>query len=181
LHAGRPSWLCPFSSTFVSLLPGRIPVFGHLWRLFALTFALFSIPIKVAETFDIPVIVSNQVTTRFGGSSGSASSAAVADESFLTAALGTVWSHCVNTRLVLERWAASLERLSKCFLYASKNTHCPRNTKKNMVLTPFHCDLQVGERPVHHSGQVASLCRHLDRFRDPPTGGAHHRATRSRR
>jgi len=77
--------------------------FRPFLAIFALTFALFAIRIKVAETFDIPVIVSNQVTTRFGGSSASASSAAVADESFLTAALGTVWSHCVNTRLVLER------------------------------------------------------------------------------
>lgn len=60
---------------------------------------------RLAENFNIPVLVSNQVTTtsqrpyyefdrpHFGG----------ADKSlYVTAALGYVWAHAVNTRIVLE-------------------------------------------------------------------------------
>jgi hypothetical protein len=48
----------------------------------------------LAETFSIPVLVTNQVTTRIGGGGGGGG--------HLTAALGTLWAHAVNTRLVLE-------------------------------------------------------------------------------
>ena len=45
----------------------------------------------IAERFDIPVIVTNQVTTTFRSSS---------NNSNLLPALGNTWSHCVNTRLL---------------------------------------------------------------------------------
>lgn len=48
----------------------------------------------LAETFSVPVIVANQVTTIVDASGGS---------SVITAALGTAWAHCVNTRLTLEQ------------------------------------------------------------------------------
>lgn len=53
----------------------------------------------LAEAFRIPVLVTNQVTTHLGEGSGSAG--------HLTAALGTMWAHAVNTRLVLESAAGS--------------------------------------------------------------------------
>mmetsp|Transcript_13067 Transcript_13067/g.15767 ORF Transcript_13067/g.15767 Transcript_13067/m.15767 type:complete len:505 (+) Transcript_13067:671-2185(+) len=78
----------------------------------------------LSESFSIPVIVTNQVTTSFNrgpansgfgfeqqGRSGArqgtggdeeAGNIAAESESHLTAALGTKWAHCVNTRLVLE-------------------------------------------------------------------------------
>lgn len=46
---------------------------------------------RLAEAFQIPVLIVNQVTTQFNEGNG-----------FVTAALGTAWSHSVNTRLVLE-------------------------------------------------------------------------------
>jgi RAD51-like protein 1 len=49
----------------------------------------------IAERFDIPVVVTNQVTTRLAD-----------DEKLpanLTPALGNTWSHCVNTRLFLDK------------------------------------------------------------------------------
>ncbi|KAL5009265.1 hypothetical protein ScPMuIL_014846 [Solemya velum] len=58
----------------------------------------------LAEVFSIPVVVTNQITTRFGisepeqmdeGSFGG-------DGGYVTAALGNTWSHCVNTRLILQ-------------------------------------------------------------------------------
>lgn len=53
----------------------------------------------LAESFRIPVLVTNQVTTAVGREGGG-----------LVAALGPMWAHAVNTRLVLaaqqgERWA----------------------------------------------------------------------------
>ena len=51
----------------------------------------------LAEAFRIPILVTNQVTTYIGdGGSGGGSGG------HLTAALGTLWAHAVNTRLVLE-------------------------------------------------------------------------------
>jgi hypothetical protein len=73
----------------------------------------------LAETFNIPILVTNQVTTKFqsnlpanskhnGASAIPHQPAAERDsfrdgEAFLTAALGPAWSHCVNTRVVLEQ------------------------------------------------------------------------------
>eukprot|EP00050_Salpingoeca_kvevrii_P013926 m.31727 g.31727 ORF g.31727 m.31727 type:complete len:356 (+) comp5396_c0_seq1:31-1098(+) len=46
----------------------------------------------IAELFDIPVLVTNQVTTKYGGDM----------ESEVLVALGNTWAHSVNTRLVFE-------------------------------------------------------------------------------
>jgi RAD51-like protein 1 len=43
----------------------------------------------LAESFRIPVLVTNQVTTAVSGGGG------------LTAALGPTWAHAVNTRLIM--------------------------------------------------------------------------------
>jgi RAD51-like protein 1 len=57
----------------------------------------------VSATFGVPVVVTNQVTTRVGdGGHG---------EAVVTAALGNTWSHCVNTRLVLEYAAGGRRRV----------------------------------------------------------------------
>ncbi|XP_067680532.1 DNA repair protein RAD51 homolog 2-like isoform X2 [Haliotis asinina] len=64
----------------------------------------------VAEVFSIPVVVTNQITTRYGRSDavvdseldGSSSLIEEGDRSFVTAALGNTWSHSVNTRLILQ-------------------------------------------------------------------------------
>lgn len=73
----------------------------------------------LAETFNIPILVTNQVTTKFQSNlpahSKHKSASAIPHqpaaernsfrdgEAFLTAALGPAWSHCVNTRVVLEQ------------------------------------------------------------------------------
>jgi RAD51-like protein 1 len=54
----------------------------------------------LAEAFSIPILVTNQVTTYIGDSS--AGSGGSGGGGHLTAALGTLWAHAVNTRLVLE-------------------------------------------------------------------------------
>lgn len=55
----------------------------------------------LAEVFRIPVLVTNQVTTHMGDPSSAGGGG------HLTAALGTMWAHAVNTRLVLESTAGS--------------------------------------------------------------------------
>ena len=47
---------------------------------------------RAAERFDIPVVVTNQITAGDGAEGGQQ-----------RAALGVVWAHAVNTRLVLDR------------------------------------------------------------------------------
>ena len=50
----------------------------------------------LAESFSIPVLVTNQVTTNISGSGGGGNANGV-----LVAALGPMWAHAVNTRLVM--------------------------------------------------------------------------------
>ncbi len=62
---------------------------------------------SLAETFRIPVVVVNQVTAQMYAPSshafqGKTTSSGPAAQTQLTAALGTMWAHAVNTRLVLE-------------------------------------------------------------------------------
>ncbi|XP_025104918.1 DNA repair protein RAD51 homolog 2-like isoform X2 [Pomacea canaliculata] len=76
----------------------------------------------IAETFSIPVVVTNQITTRFGITHAQSSDSSSYDklesgdgkktlgssvemdgeDTYMTAALGNTWSHCVNTRLILQ-------------------------------------------------------------------------------
>lgn len=51
---------------------------------------------QAAERFHLPVVVTNQIT---GGSSGDAQGAGDQQR----AALGVVWAHAVNTRLILDQ------------------------------------------------------------------------------
>lgn len=79
---------------------------------------------RLAEAFRIPVVVTNQVTTRLApqpgffpqqpatqtsGDAGGGSAGASVDAQ-LVAALGTKWGHDVNTRLCLEEGGAMGER-----------------------------------------------------------------------
>lgn len=54
----------------------------------------------LAESFRIPVLVTNQVTTAIGGRGGGGVRAQE-QGTRLMAALGPMWAHAVNTRLVL--------------------------------------------------------------------------------
>ncbi|XP_061415015.1 DNA repair protein RAD51 homolog 2 isoform X1 [Lethenteron reissneri] len=61
----------------------------------------------LAEEFSLPVVLTNQITTRFKGRSGShavneAGEKEMSGDGYVTAALGNTWSHCVNTRLILQ-------------------------------------------------------------------------------
>jgi RAD51-like protein 1 len=51
----------------------------------------------LAESFRVPVLVTNQVTTAIGASGSNS----VGGTNILTAALGPMWAHAVNTRLVM--------------------------------------------------------------------------------
>ncbi|XP_078452191.1 DNA repair protein RAD51 homolog 2 isoform X1 [Lampetra planeri] len=61
----------------------------------------------LAQEFSLPVVLTNQITTRFKGRSGShavneAGEKEMSGDGYVTAALGNTWSHCVNTRLILQ-------------------------------------------------------------------------------
>ncbi|CAG9466450.1 unnamed protein product [Pedinophyceae sp. YPF-701] len=66
----------------------------------------------LAESFRIPVLVTNQVTTAIGPSATHGVASGVVPDAAqaggrLTAALGAQWAHAVNTRLVLEHTAGA--------------------------------------------------------------------------
>ncbi len=81
---------------------------------------------QAAERFDIPVLVTNQVTGRFGANDGLNGHSNIATRgggggaSSVTAALGAVWAHAVNTRLVLENRGVYGGR----HLYVAKSPRC---------------------------------------------------------
>mmetsp|Transcript_18086 Transcript_18086/g.26781 ORF Transcript_18086/g.26781 Transcript_18086/m.26781 type:complete len:248 (+) Transcript_18086:44-787(+) len=58
---------------------------------------------KIAETFKIVVVVTNQVTVRFGSDvyQVGIENSEYNENSFLAPALGNTWHHCVSNRLVL--------------------------------------------------------------------------------
>ena len=72
----------------------------------------------LAESFKIPVVVSNQVTTKIEG-----------NQSWLAPALGTAWSHAVNTRLTLSADVPGEPGRSLC---VSKSSFAPS------VKVPYH-------------------------------------------
>jgi RAD51-like protein 1 len=69
---------------------------------------------QLGERFNMAVLVSNQVTTHIGQEM---------NEAFITAALGPLWAHAVNTRLVLETISESTDVGSKR-LWAAKSPLC---------------------------------------------------------
>ena len=79
----------------------------------------------IAERFEIPVVVTNQVTTRFNSHSDGGQE----NSSSLLPALGNTWSHCVNTRLVLD---------------AEKTTIGDHHNTTTMMMT----DTNSGQAPV---------------------------------
>ena len=66
---------------------------------------------SLAESFNIPVVVTNQITTKIEGS-----------KAWLAPALGTAWSHAVNTRLTLSADVAGEPGRSLC---VSKSSFAP--------------------------------------------------------
>jgi len=85
---------------------------------------------RLAEEHRIPVVVTNQVTSRpnaaaahtfqqAGGAGARGGSSS--NSGFLTAALGPKWAHCVNVRLVLERFGTRrFVRIAKSPLSANR-------------------------------------------------------------
>ncbi len=68
---------------------------------------------QLAERFNMQILVSNQVTTRIGEQ---------VDDAFITAALGPLWAHAVNTRLVLEK--LSEDNVGSKRLWSAKSPLC---------------------------------------------------------
>jgi RAD51-like protein 1 len=68
---------------------------------------------QLAERFNLQILVSNQVTTKLGEQ---------VNEAFITAALGPLWAHAVNTRLVLEK--LSEESVGSKRLWSAKSPLC---------------------------------------------------------
>jgi RAD51-like protein 1 len=66
---------------------------------------------SLAESFNIPILVTNQITTKIQGR-----------HSWLAPALGTVWSHAVNTRLSL---SADVQGQPGRSLWVSKSSFAP--------------------------------------------------------
>jgi hypothetical protein len=64
----------------------------------------------LASTFSLPVCVVNQVKS--SSSKSSSSSSAALAESSVSAALGIVWAHAVNTRLLLESYAGGARSIT---------------------------------------------------------------------
>ena len=76
---------------------------------------------KVAESFSITVLVTNQVTGAFGVApvAGGPAAAAQAPGGRVVAALGPLWAHAVNTRV------AMLGRNQRKWLEVAKSPSCP--------------------------------------------------------
>ena len=82
----------------------------------------------LAEAFRIPVLVTNQVTTQWGEAAafGSGGGGGGGSEGHLTAALGTLWAHAVNTRLVLESLAGGQGGVGGRGCFAGRSCCCRR-------------------------------------------------------
>ncbi|KXZ49492.1 hypothetical protein GPECTOR_21g718 [Gonium pectorale] len=102
----------------------------------------------LAESLRLPVLVTNQVTTRIAEAGGERPGGG----GTLTAALGTKWAHCVNLRLVLERLH------DRRFLKVAKSPSCA-NVVLEYVIGPT--GLQEVDRgaelPPQLTGNVLDL------------------------
>ncbi|GFR51292.1 hypothetical protein Agub_g13653 [Astrephomene gubernaculifera] len=110
----------------------------------------------LAESLRIPVLVTNQVTTRITGpathphqqqAGGGGGGGGV-----LTAALGTKWAHCVNLRIVLERLH------ERRFLKVAKSPSCA-NVVLEYVIGPMGLQQldRGGELPAVLQGNVLDM------------------------
>ncbi|CAL8316552.1 unnamed protein product [Merluccius merluccius] len=79
---------------FDTTLPGNLATRSNLLSLEASTLKY------LAHQFNIPVVLTNQITTHPGG--GGSGVPGEVDSGFVTAALGNTWSHTVNTRLIVQ-------------------------------------------------------------------------------
>ncbi|KAG2444617.1 hypothetical protein HXX76_001361 [Chlamydomonas incerta] len=102
----------------------------------------------MAESLRIPVLVTNQVTTRIGsgGAGGGPGPPGSAASGTLTAALGAKWAHCVNLRLVMQRLQ------ERRFLKVAKSPSCA-----NVVLEYIIGPTGLQEVPRHESELPAVL------------------------
>ncbi|XP_070705426.1 DNA repair protein RAD51 homolog 2 isoform X2 [Pempheris klunzingeri] len=80
---------------FDTMLPGNLAHRSNLLGHEATTLKY------LAHQFNIPVVLTNQITTHVGHQ-GPVPAAAGGGSAFVTAALGNTWSHSVNTRLIVQ-------------------------------------------------------------------------------
>ncbi|GLC45956.1 DNA repair protein RAD51 [Pleodorina starrii] len=110
----------------------------------------------LAESLRVPVLVTNQVTTRItpaaGGQQPPGGGGGGGGGGTLTAALGTKWAHCVNLRLVLERLH------ERRFLKVAKSPSCA-NVVLEYVIGPTGLQQveQRGAPPPALRGNVMDL------------------------
>ena len=105
-----------------------------------------------AEKFCIPVVVTNQVTTRL-----SPSETEDGYGSYITAALGTKWAHCVNTRIMLHQPSidGTLYILSRQFCFSLTHMACSINIAK-IILSCLPVTLTCSIRSsMYGSSQIA--------------------------
>ncbi|XP_072819382.1 DNA repair protein RAD51 homolog 2 isoform X1 [Vicugna pacos] len=112
----------------------------------------------LAEEFSIPVILTNQITTHLSGALASqADLVSPADDlspskdtsgsSCVTAALGNTWSHCVNTRLILQDLGSERRQI-----LIAKSPVAPFTTlvytieKEGLVLQGSRTEIPRGDR-----------------------------------
>ena len=62
----------------------------------------------IAESFQIPILVTNQITTKVSHDID------MEEGSVVTAALGNSWSHAVNTRLLMQYREGNKRMVRKC-------------------------------------------------------------------
>ena len=65
--------------------------------------------VVVVVVIIIKVVVTNQITTKFMATN---CSELLDTDKVITASLGNIWTHCINTRLILEFWEKSKRKVS---------------------------------------------------------------------
>lgn len=100
-----------------------------------------SLLVDIASSFDIAVVVINQMTTKFGVSG------AAPGESRLVPALGESWAHATTTRLVLSsNLSSSAQAQRTCTLV--KSPHRPPGTATYKVLECGIRDVDTPDLPL---------------------------------
>lgn len=83
----------------------------------------------IATSFDVAVVVINQMTTKFGSNAGTGQA-----ESRLVPALGESWAHATTTRLVLSSSSAASQNRAHRTCSLIKSPHRPCGTATYKVL-----------------------------------------------